>query len=176
VTDYKESYLVDAYGPMTLPGGGVHDALRIRYEERSPDLQVGYLFVAKDAALVIVTAADTTSPSSGVIPVASITWNNPNTVDVQSPELAPTTYALFQNYPNPFNPSTTITYQVPKAGLVSLEIFNILGQEVATLVNREQPPGSYQITWNATNLPSGAYLVKMQSGTFTRTMKIMLVR
>ncbi len=88
----------------------------------------------------------------------------------------PTQYALQQNFPNPFNPSTIIKYQLPKASFVRLSVFDITGQEVAVLVNGEEPAGYYSITWNASNFASGVYLYKIQIGEFNQVRKMLLVK
>jgi len=93
----------------------------------------------------------------------------------------PAEYALEQNYPNPFNPSTRISYTIGERGLVSLDVFDILGRQVLTLVNEVQAAGSYQITWNgrnSQNLPvtSGVYFYRLRSGSFTRTDKMVLLK
>ncbi|MFH1198119.1 MAG: CotH kinase family protein [bacterium] len=100
-----------------------------------------------------------------------------------TPEL-PTSYALEQNYPNPFNPSTTIEYSIPTvetpymASLqhVTLEIYNILGQEIATLVNTVQKPGRYKVIFNAKGLSSGVYFYRIQAGKFVQTKKLVLLK
>jgi hypothetical protein len=88
----------------------------------------------------------------------------------------PNFYALGQNYPNPFNPATKIQYAIPKAGDVSLVVYDILGRQVATLVNEFKNPGVYTIDFNASSLSSGVYFYKIQSGTFTDTKKMLLVK
>ena len=88
----------------------------------------------------------------------------------------PTEYSLFQNYPNPFNPSTRIKYQVSSISFVSLVVFDILGNEIETLVNEEKPAGTYELTWYAGNLPSGVYFYKIQAGDFIETKKMLLLR
>lgn len=100
------------------------------------------------------------------------------TVEVREPVTPPVfEYRLEQNYPNPFNPTTNIKYSIREAGLVSLKVYDLLGREVATLVNQTQPPGEYQVTFNASNLTaSGIYIYRLQAGNFTRTMKMMLVK
>jgi hypothetical protein len=88
----------------------------------------------------------------------------------------PQTFALEQNYPNPFNPSTAISYQLPVAGNVSLKVFDMLGKEVATLVNARQEAGAYTVNFNANNLSSGVYFYRLQAGNFVQTRKMMLVK
>ena len=85
-------------------------------------------------------------------------------------------YELSQNYPNPFNPSTVINYTITKSGFVSLKVYNILGKEVAALINRSQEAGTYSVEFNASSLPSGIYIYTIQSGQFTASRKLMLLK
>jgi hypothetical protein len=85
-------------------------------------------------------------------------------------------FELFQNYPNPFNPTTSIEYTVPNNGYISLKVYDILGNEIATLVNEQKSQGNYQIEFNADNLPSGTYFYKLTSGGFTEIKKMMLIK
>lgn len=88
----------------------------------------------------------------------------------------PRTFELAQNYPNPFNPTTVISYQLPVASAVSLKVYDMLGREVATLVNARQDAGRYQASFNAVGLASGLYFYRLQAGTFMQTKKMMLVK
>ncbi len=88
----------------------------------------------------------------------------------------PVTYTLEQNYPNPFNPTTTIKFALPKDELVSLRIYNVLGQEVATLVNKELKAGSYAFDFNASKLSSGIYFYRIEAGSFNVTKKMLLLK
>jgi len=88
----------------------------------------------------------------------------------------PDEYYLSQNYPNPFNPSTTIFYSIPRAGNVVLKIYNILGQEAATLVNQFQPAGNYKATFDATSLTSGVYFYSIRAENFVQVKKMILVK
>ncbi len=88
----------------------------------------------------------------------------------------PLTYALYQNYPNPFNPMTTIKYGIPNSERVTLKIYNILGQEVMTLIDEEQKPGVYELKFDASNLASGVYFYRLQAGKFVDVKKMMLLK
>ena len=88
----------------------------------------------------------------------------------------PTEFALHPNYPNPFNATTTIRYDVKETGFVSLKVFDLLGREVITLVDGELPAGAHTVNWNATNLPSGLYLCRMEASGFTQTRKLLLLK
>ncbi len=96
--------------------------------------------------------------------------------------IQPKEYSLGQNYPNPFNPSTKIKYTIPSVGtslmkFVQLKIYDVLGNEVATLVNEEKPAGSYEVTFSAADgLTSGVYLYKLTAGSFIQTRKMILVK
>ena len=93
----------------------------------------------------------------------------------------PDVFALHQNYPNPFNPVTTIRYDVPEQSNVRVEIYNVIGQKVAELVNRSHQPGFYAVNWDGTNmtgsqLGSGMYFYKIEADQFTSVKKLLLVK
>jgi hypothetical protein len=88
----------------------------------------------------------------------------------------PENYTLQQNYPNPFNPTTTITFQTPQSGFVSLKVFDLLGREVATLVNGELQAGTYETSFDASRLSSGVYLYELRAGSFVQTRRMMLMK
>jgi len=90
--------------------------------------------------------------------------------------ITPDEYNLAQNYPNPFNPTTTITFTLPKQDLVVLKVYNILGQEVATLINEVRNAGRYSKIFDASQLPSGVYIYKLTAGSFTESRKMILLR
>ncbi len=85
-------------------------------------------------------------------------------------------FDLSQNYPNPFNPNTTISYQIPKAGKVSLKVYDILGKEVAVLVEEYKEIGKYIVNFNGSNLASGIYMYKLEAGNFVSTKKLVLMK
>lgn len=88
----------------------------------------------------------------------------------------PFKFDLGQNYPNPFNPSTNINYQLPANGFVTLKVYDIIGNEVAVLVNEEKPAGNYNVIFNAVSLPSGIYFYKLQSGNYNQIKKMILLK
>ncbi len=91
-------------------------------------------------------------------------------------ELLVSNYSLNQNYPNPFNPSTKISYSIKEEGFVTLKIYDILGKEIVTLVNENKPAGIYETEFNASSLPSGMYIYKIQSGQFSDVKKMLLTK
>jgi hypothetical protein len=112
------------------------------------------------------------------------TWNHgtsltititPATGIIKNEETA-SSYSLAQNYPNPFNPVTKISYSIPKSSNVTLKIYDILGQEVASLVNEKQDIGSYSVEFDASKLTSGIYYYKIEAGEFTSVKKMTLVK
>jgi hypothetical protein len=88
----------------------------------------------------------------------------------------PKEYALQQNYPNPFNPSTTIRFELPHAAQVSLMVYNVLGQEVMTLISEEKPAGIYEVQFDPRNLSSGMFVYRLRTGDFVQTRKLMLLK
>jgi hypothetical protein len=106
-----------------------------------------------------------------------------NYSDVIEVYTGPADFELSQNYPNPFNPSTMITYTIPgvistegRNPKVSLKVFDILGNEVATLVDEEKSSGRYEVSFNAAGFASGVYIYRLMSGTFVETKKMVLLR
>ena len=91
-------------------------------------------------------------------------------------EFATQNYQLSQNYPNPFNPSTVISYRLPVIGFVTLKVYDVLGREVATLVNEEKSAGEYEIEFNGSKLPSGIYFYQLKTGNFVETKKMVLLK
>jgi len=122
------------------------------------------------------TGAENSLPAGDLnwFPSKKTDWEN-NT-DVNEFSVIPSAFSLEQNYPNPFNPTTKITYSIPKESKVSLEVFNVLGQKVATLVNNSQAAGSYSVNFNASKLSSGLYIYRLVTSEFTTSRKMMLMK
>jgi hypothetical protein len=90
--------------------------------------------------------------------------------------ILPTENTLSQNYPNPFNPTTTISFSIPSAGVTSLKVFDLLGREVAILVNEKKDAGQYSVQWDASARASGIYFYTLQAGTFRETKRMLLIK
>ncbi len=101
---------------------------------------------------------------------------NTTSTSVEQSNQTPMRFELYNNYPNPFNPATTISYSISKASFVTLKIYDLLGREIATLVNGEKPAGYYKIEFNAGKLASGVYLYRMEANNFSETKKFILMK
>lgn len=110
------------------------------------------------------------SPNAEVIPLNQ--WTSVDELTI----ITPSQFTLYQNYPNPFNPSTEISYQVPGVSNVTLKVYDILGREVATLVNEVKHAGVYTTRWNAISFASGIYFYRLQVGVFSKTKKLILLK
>lgn len=119
------------------------------------------------------------TPHEGYSYVKKLTTEPPLTTAIRSGGLGigvPKTFALQQNYPNPFNPATTITYEIGAAGKVVLKIYDVLGKEIATLVDGEVAAGTHTVNWNPNGVASGMYFARLTAGERTETIKMMLVQ
>ena len=97
-------------------------------------------------------------------------------IDQQDSKIIPTEYKLFQNFPNPFNPNTTIKYSIPRASLVNIKIYDILGREVEKLIDEEKLPGQYEVQFDAKGLASGVYFYSMQAGSYYAVKKLVVLK
>ena len=110
-----------------------------------------------------------------------LNWNNPTVLEINQTAPVVKAFQLGQNYPNPFNPTTTIQYDIPQITTVQLNIYNLLGQKVRTLINKKQSPGHYSVTWDGKDdlgktVASGIYLYQLQTEHFVQTKKMILMR
>jgi hypothetical protein len=176
--------VVDAYGTMTLPNIPVLDVLRLREETTITTNSISttfttFTFISREGAGVAVTAVVPIPPVSGVIEIDGASYNGilATTAVEQISEL-PQNYNLKQNYPNPFNPSTKINFSIPQLGFITLKVYDVLGNEVATLVNEYKPAGTYNVefTINNVQLSSGIYFYRLQAGDYVETKKMLLLK
>ncbi len=169
VTEYGWLSIIDANvrkihstGPFTLA------------KNMEIEILMGFIVGRGDSALGSVTVAKEMSDD-----VQSFYENNfgyPfNLNGDHGPSLDPD-YILFQNYPNPFNSTSRIRYSIPEDGIVTIEIFNILGQKVSTILNKFQKANRYEVEFNGANLPSGIYFYQLKAGNFAETKKMILLK
>ena len=119
--------------------------------------------------------ASTTFPQKYVIDYVRVYQKNVTAIkDVE--EQTPLAFSLKQNYPNPFNPSTSIRYSIAKMSFVNLSVYNVLGEKIKTLVNKEQPAGDYNVDFNASNLSSGIYFYKLTVDNFSSIRKMIILK
>jgi hypothetical protein len=184
-TAVSTSFIVDAYGTMILPGGSSFDALRLKESLTVAGMtSVSYLFISKSGAQVSLFASEPNPPLSGVINIEGYIYNETfGFTDVEEENKLLTNFSIDQNYPNPFNPSTKIKYTIPNVSLsgvegsrVQLKVYDVLGNEVATLVNEYKPAGSYEVEFDAENLSSGIYFYKLRTGDYTSVKKMILLK
>lgn len=159
--------------PSSLWVRSQHDLDRRKYQYYDDTLDCSY-----------ATTALAYAGGTGGFPVGDLNWfptrkaawivNPPSAVE--GVDAVPVTFALSQNYPNPFNPSTTLEFSVSKSSHVVLEVFNILGQSVATLVDEAMTPGTYRMDFNASTLSSGVYLYRLKAGDFVQTKRMVLMK
>ena len=109
-------------------------------------------------------------------PTPTIGQENGIVTSLTKEKTLPSEYILSQNYPNPFNPVTTVAYQLPVSGRVSLIVYDLLGAKVATLVNSVQSAGIHSVRWNAANVASGIYFYRLRAGSFTQTRKLVVIK
>lgn len=136
--------------PGVTPGSSIYIAFREKVADN-----------VTDGAAILLDLVDVNALATNIQQLSSET---------------PDAYKLSQNYPNPFNPSTSITFDIVDKGFVSLKIYDMIGREVANLVNKELNAGSYTYNFDAGKLNSGIYFYKLQTGNFTETKKMMLIK
>lgn len=135
-------------------------ALYIRGDALLEGEEEGYYVYENNANLVLDVTVEGDPPTAIGAPQAEV----------------PGQFVLKQNYPNPFNPTTTISFGLPQSETVTLSVYNLLGEEVARLVDGRIPAGSYEVTWNAEQMASGIYLARLRAGSFLQTRRMVLVK
>ncbi|MDF1612695.1 T9SS type A sorting domain-containing protein [Stygiobacter electus] len=140
---------------------------------------IGSDFVSSDFGVISRVAAEGPGQANIIgIVINGKLYGDTTLVSVknENEETLPGEFTLYQNYPNPFNPSTKIKYQVSKAGLITLKVYDILGKEVETLVNDIREPRFYEVKFEARYLPSGVYIYRINNGETTITKKMQLIK
>jgi len=166
---------IDGFGTLKI-SGFQFECLRIKLDHTNMG-DKEFMYMTREGIFVDVSVSSTEADTGNV----QIKYMNvmlaPNLTDVKDIQtVIPKNYKLNQNYPNPFNPTTTISYSIPKASFVSLKVYDVLGHEVANLVNEKKAVGNYNIDFNAGKLASGIYLYTMQAENFVKTKKLILLK
>jgi hypothetical protein len=173
-------------GTVTLPGGRTQQAVRLlehqvivstpMYGSPSTDDEMYVYYWCKDGTQLYFHVPDgyTTGSTS---PISYETMTKTGTLGVkETSDIVPSKFRLDQNYPNPFNPTTNISFDVQTEQFVTVKVYSMLGEEVATLVNERLAPGSYQTRFDGNNLSSGVYLYRITAGNLTQTKSMLLVK
>ncbi|NWG28692.1 MAG: T9SS type A sorting domain-containing protein [Ignavibacteriaceae bacterium] len=177
--NYYNIYRYDYYGGgwqyLAQSTGNTYTDQTLTYCHAIPPLQCPDLRNFSFRVTVVDNGSHESSPSNEV--TARLVGDPPSKAGANDPnDKAVFEYALGQNYPNPFNPTTTINYSLKSAGEVTLKVYDMLGIEVASIVNERQETGNYSVEFNAANLPSGIYVYRLSTNNFVDTKKLILLK
>jgi hypothetical protein len=191
-TSGSVSVLNDSYGTITLPGGSPVAAARVKFiriaidsafaggfpvftTQTTTESYEWFTQASKFPVLQIAYHSRTTNGNTQRF--KQVEYNTHQTTDVGDGDGGnASAFRLEQNYPNPFNPSTTIAFVVPTASHVTLKIYDILGRDVATLINGAMTAGGHQVTFDASNIAAGMYIYRLQAGEFSTSRKLLLAK
>jgi hypothetical protein len=172
-----------AVANITSPTFGLTISPFYQYDNRTGYTQAdtvqpgkGYWVKSSQDGKLVLSASSSTSRAAKIRIVSDGEQPPPPPSTLSAAKTLPKDFALKQNYPNPFNPSTIIEYQLPTAVYVSLKVYNMLGQEIATLVEATQEAGYKSIKFDIANLPSGVYIYSIVAGSYTDAKKMLLMR
>jgi hypothetical protein len=184
------TYTANGFGTLTLPRSGSAQAIRIVRDRvvwitqngittRQP-AERSIAFVTQNLTQISFDVDTTYAVGTVQLQNYAIQTQTPLTAVNESPRTMPQEIRLLQNYPNPFNPSTSIAYALPARSIVRLEIYNVLGEKIGTLVNGEQEPGDHTIPWSAASVGSGVYFYRLSvqnnGTTFTGMKRMVLLK
>lgn len=148
----------------------------------TPSCSIWYLYFVDNKNGIIISYPDYPNNTNNTNQVTyrtedgGYTWLKVNPVSNLTKDFNPITYSLSQNYPNPFNPSTTIKYTLRNRSFVSLEVYDVLGNKISSLVKEDKAPGEYQVQWNANKFSSGIYFYRLKVNDFIQTRKMLLLK
>lgn len=162
-------------------GPGTYNLGHIRFNITTPFYSDTLKFRNPPLAVPVTVVYDSTKKCAyGGSASDSSRYTTPSTpvitgVSGNTAEL-PKEFQLYQNFPNPFNPVTNIRFDIPKASFVKVKVYDLLGKEIANLINTEMEPGRYDVNWDGTNFASGIYFYRIEAKDFTKVMKMILIK
>ena len=170
---------VDGYGVLKL-ADRQYQCLRIKKEHRGNG-DKEFIFLTREGATMLVGGVPASDPDTGVVSGGAQLLLAPSTADLRPQASLPTDYSLDQNYPNPFNPSTVIRFALPKDGNVKLQVYDITGSLVKTVLDQTMRGGNMEVTWDGTNnsgtkVAAGVYIYRLQASNFVATKKMVMVK
>ncbi len=165
---------VDGYGTLKIPGREL-ECIRLR-RDYSWYQYKEYYYLTKVGVMVVVAAVSSYEPDSGIVTGKKQIILPSSAVKVRNISGLPEQYILYQNYPNPFNPVTNIELQIVRREVVTLKVYDILGKEVSTIINKELEAGFYKYQWNAERLPSGIYFCRLNAGNYNEVKKLIMIK
>jgi hypothetical protein len=158
--DFSPNVYINGEGPSSSYQWGPYDQLfDIKANSYTIDKEIKFTSPARSVQMIMIEGG-----------------NNYLSVNDEAKAKMPRSYNLYQNYPNPFNPSTLIGYQLPASAFVVLKVFDVLGREVETLVNKQKSAGVHSVTFDASGLASGVYFYSIEAGTYYETSKLLLLK
>lgn len=170
--DPTEFAIDDGTGPVLVRRDGTH-----RYSNVPADSAFGKTILKLGDRISSLTGVIYYSANRyKLVPRNNADFGTITDVQITNEGVIPEAFSLDQNYPNPFNPTTTIVYSLPISSPVTLKVYNVLGQEVESLVNAVQAPGTYRVTFDASSLSTGVYFYRIEAGNFARVRKLLLLK
>ena len=181
-TDFYNTLIdvkIDGYGILKLPGVNL-ECLRVKREFSYYQFKE-FNYITREGVIGYVTDIPANEPDTGYVNGYRQLLLSESFVNVEDENPIPLEFGLQQNYPNPFNPSTRIKYSVPQSGFVQVKVYDVLGNEIETLVNEEKPAGTYEVEFNSHSggsryLSSGVYFYQLNAENFIQTKKMILMK
>jgi hypothetical protein len=170
--DVNEFEVDDGSGPILVRRDGNHN-----YTARSAEVPSGRIWIRQGSRIsylrgIIYFAFNRYK----IVPRTSADFGTITSIEIDRDPSVPAEYSLAQNYPNPFNPTTVIEYSLPLQKPVTLKIYNVLGQEVRTLINEVQAAGKYKVRFEGASIASGVYFYRLDAGEFSQVKKMLLLK
>ena len=187
ITINTRTFTVDGFGSVTYPDGTTKDALRITIDETSINFDIHGVFnkrerkrsvefTSKDLWTLKFNVDTLYTGGNDSVKEYSLEMKTGVVSVREVSNVIPEHYQLSQNYPNPFNPTTSIKFDIKRSEFVTLKVYDVIGHEVATLVNQQMTPGSYEAEFDANKLSSGLYFYRLTTGSFVEVKKMSLVK